>query len=90
MNDYVCGRFGSLHCNILVLKTKTSDWYVVHVENEDIQWDWYCNDARLIPVDDGKLTEVECNNETKTCRVWKIPKDNYIKESCRIASLINQ
>lgn len=90
MNDFVNGYFGSLYSNILVFKNDTTIWYVVHVGNEDIQWDWYCNDAKLIPVDDGNLTDVGCKNETRKCRVWQIQKDNFVKEACQIASLINQ
>jgi hypothetical protein len=42
---------GSLYENCLVLRGEASPYYIIEVNDTDLQWQIYCNDVQFTPID---------------------------------------
>lgn len=86
----VAGRIGSLYENALVLKVPEGPWYyLLLMDNHDLQWEIYCQEATIVPADAGEAAEVRCLDKTFRAPCWPIDRHSYVSESMRITDAIN-
>lgn len=80
------GYFGSLYKGVLVLRVPDHAWwYVLHVQDRELQWSMYCNEASIVPAHSGEVTNVECLGQRHRLPCWRVAPGNYVSESMRIA-----